>query len=180
LGLIAVLLGIACAGGASKPMAPAAPPIPAIPVASPTGAAGAVFAVPMNPSGGIPPACRLPAGVDGAPCVDTGTRVPLSPVQIGLLESVLDDPTTWGGDEGKCVLPLHGFVWVDADGALRRQVAVSLLCDKVEGAPAVPGQPADPVARGLSAAGVLALRALCVDVGLPHCHITQPGEAFGR
>ena len=35
------------------------------------------------------------------------------------------------------------------------------------------------VANGTDAL-VLALRALCVDVGLPHCHITQPGEAFGR
>jgi hypothetical protein len=156
------LLGVACAG-AHTPVADAV----------------RVVAVPMNVSGAVPPKCRLPFGEDGLPCPDVGDAVALSPVQASVLQAVLDDPTTWGGDEGKCSLPLHGFAWLGADGALQGQVAVSLLCDKVEGAPGVPGQPSDPGTRGLSAAGVMSLRAVCVEVGLPHCHITKPGEAFG-
>lgn len=181
MGLIPALLGLACAA-TPEPAAPApAPPAAAADTPAVSDAPGArVVAVPMNVSGAIPPSCRLPFGEDGAPCADSSAPVSLDVVQAGVLQGLLADPATWGGDEGKCSLPLHGFAWLRADGTVDKQVAVSLLCDKVEGAPAVPGQPADPATRGLSEDGKLALRALCVQVGLPHCHITQPGEAFGR
>ncbi len=156
------LLGVACAGGRV-----------------PAPDAVRVVAVPLNVSGSVPPTCRLPFGEDGVPCTDTGGVVALTPAQASVLAAVLEDPATWGGDEGKCSLPLHGFAWLGADGAVQRQVAVSLLCDKVEGTPTVPGQPTDRGDRGLSDAGVMSLRALCVEVGLPHCHITKPSEAFG-
>ena len=139
-----------------------------------------VVALPMNVSGAVPPACRLPFLADGTSCRDVGTAIALTPVQAGVLESLLADAATWGGDEGKCALPLHGFAWLGEDGRAESQVAVSLLCDKVEGAPTVPGQPTGAGQRGLSENGRMAFRALCVDVGLPHCHITEPGEAFGR
>lgn len=175
MGLIPVLLGLACAATPEPPPAPA----PSTPAASNVRDVR-VVAVPMNVSGAVPPACRLPYGEDGTPCADTGAPVALDAIQAGVLDGVLADPATWGGDEGKCSLPLHGFAWLRADGTVDKQVAVSLLCDKVEGAPVVPGQPTEPGARGLSADGALALRAVCAQIGLPHCHITQPGEAFGR
>jgi hypothetical protein len=163
VGLSLLFLGVACAG--TPATAPETP---------------RVVALPMNVSGAVPPACRLPFGPDGARCSDTGAPVVLTDVQAAALTGVLEDPATWSGHEGKSTLPLHGFAWLDETGAVAGQIAVSLLTDKVEGAPAVPGQPADPAKRGLSEAGVLALRAVCVDIGLPHCHITTPGEAFGR
>lgn len=186
MGLILILAGLACAGPPTAPppsaaATPAATPAPPPAVTSGAESDGArVVAVSMNGSGAVPPACRLPFEADGQPCGDAAAPVPLTAVQASVLRAVLADPSTWGGSEGKCSLPLHGFAWRAADGAIQAQVAVSLLCDKVEGAPAVPGQPSEPGERGLSEAGVLSLRALCVDVGLPHCHITQPGEAFGR
>ena len=147
--------------------------------AAPQAAAGPqVIAVPMNVSGTVPPVCTLPLGPGGTPCADAGAPVVLSALQVSVLESLLAAPATWGGDEGKCSLPLHGFAWLRADGTIDRQIAVSLLCDKVEGAAAVPGQPADEASRGLSGDGKLALRALCADLGLPRCHITRPEEAF--
>lgn len=158
-----LFLGVACAGGPAK--------VPA---------ADRVVAVPMNVSGAVPPACTLPFDEGGKRCGDTGEPVELTELQAKALAGVLEDSATWSGDEGKSTLPLHGFVWLDAAGTVKGQIAVSLLTDKVEGAPSVPGQPADPAKRGLSEAGVMALRAVCVDIGLPHCHISSPGEAFGR
>lgn len=134
----------------------------------------------MNVSGTVPPVCTLPLGPGGTLCADAGAPVVLSALQVSVLESLLVAPATWGGDEGKCSLPLQGFAWLRADGTVGQQIAVSLLCDKIEGAPTVPGQPADEASRGLSEDGKLALRALCVDLGLPHCHIMRPDEAFGR
>lgn len=162
------LIGAVVSLGAACAAVPARPPAPV-----------RVVAVPMNVSGAVPPACRLPFGADGVPCADAGPAIPLTPAQAELVQGVLADPATWGGDEGKCTLPLHGFAWLAADGSVQSQVGVSLLCDKVEGAPAVAGQPQDPARRGVSAEGLLALRAACVAIGMPHCHITSPGEAFG-
>ena len=160
-------MGAACAA------APTAAPAASNPI-------GSVIAVPMNISGAVPPVCQLPFSAEGKPCADTGQPVTMTPAQVATLDGVLADPATWGGDEAKCTLPLHGFVWLDDAGRVRQQLAVSLLCDKVEGAPAVPGQPAAPAVRGISEVGATALRALCADAGLPHCHISEPGQAFGR
>ncbi len=168
MGLIVALLGAACAGAPKTPPAPAAP------------AVVQVVAVGMNQSGALPPSSTLAWGSNGTRCADSSDIKVLNPIQVSVLEGILAESSTWGGDEAKCTLPLHGFAWLDAEGRPVRQIAVSLLCDKVEGAPAVPGQPSDPARRGLSEDGKVAFRALCVDLGLPHCHITSPEEAFGR
>jgi hypothetical protein len=146
-------------------------------LAAPAG--GSVVAVPLNPAATVPPPCRQPY-VDGAPCTGVGPALPLTAAQASTLAVILADPTTWGGDEAKCTLPFHGFAWLDSEGRPTQQVAVSFLCQKVEAEPSLSGQPGSPSDRGLSASGEAALRALCVDVGLPDCGIRDPDDVFGR
>ena len=140
--------------------------------------AAGVYGVSLNRSGAVPPRCEMAVDDSGRLCVDAAAPVRLSDVQAQKLQSILEAPTTWGGAEAKCRLPLHGFIWVGSDQAVTRHVAISMLCDRVEGAPDVPGQPTELQTRGLSGAGLVALRGLCEEVGLPHCQITSPDQAF--
>jgi hypothetical protein len=146
-------------------------------LAAPAG--GSVVAVPLNPAATVPPPCRQPY-TDGIPCPGVGPPLPLTAAQASALAGILADPATWGGDEAKCTLPFHGFAWLDSRGRPTQQVAVSFLCQKVESEPLLSGQPRSPAERGLSVSGEAALRALCVDVGLPDCGIQDPEDVFGR